>query len=71
MVMNYYYEMGDGRYLVKFGAPAANYKYLVMAHRVWCEIEGNVIFSKNRFQGNAYPVDMKEFMWVKLKCETI
>jgi len=37
-----------------------------MANRVWCEDEASVCFVKNRF-AHADDVDMKEFMWIKLK----
>ena len=38
-----------------------------MAERVWREDEDGVHFVKNRFGGHAADVDLKEFMWIKLK----
>lgn len=41
---------------------------LYMAERVWEEKDGKVTYHKNRFSGYDSPVDMKEFLWIKLKC---
>ena len=38
-----------------------------MAERIWREDVDGVRFVKNRFV-HAADVDMKEFMWIKLKC---
>lgn len=39
--------------------------------RIWREDSTGVRFVKNRFQALGDPIDLKEFMWVKLKAENI
>jgi hypothetical protein len=39
-----------------------------MSERVWAEGKGGVKYLKNRMTGRKdSPIDMKEFVWVKLK----
>ena len=44
------------------------------SNRIWQEDESGVKYIKNRFidtyNTNGYDVDMKEFFWIKLKCQT-
>lgn len=39
-----------------------------MANRVWVEDGNTVRFIKHRFEPLPYPVEPKEFLWIKLKC---
>ena len=43
------------------------------SNRIWQEDETGVKYIKNRFSDiydtNGYDVDMKEFFWIKLKCQ--
>jgi hypothetical protein len=43
------------------------------SNRIWQEDESGVKYIKNRFSDiydtNGYDVDMKEFFWIKLKCQ--
>jgi hypothetical protein len=43
-----------------------------MSERVWAEGKSGVKYLKNRLTGSKNsPIDMKEFVWVKLKSKTI
>ena len=46
-------------------------KPMQFATRAWLESDAGVRFVKNRFEDMTYPVDMKEFMWIKLKAQTV
>jgi hypothetical protein len=40
--------------------------------RIWIEEDGSVRFLKHRYkEARTAVVDMKEFFWVKLKCQTV
>jgi hypothetical protein len=39
------------------------------ANRIWLEEDTEVKFIKNRNNPKDYPVDLKEFMWIKLQAE--
>lgn len=81
--MNTYYEISDavrlnctwygrsfpGKVLVHDGD--ANLQLMSYANRVWRERGNEVRFLKNRFQDPILPVDMKEFMWIKLSANAI
>jgi hypothetical protein len=81
-VANVYYEIADcvipefgGRYFVSHGVenayvPRWRAEYLQHSERAWMEQEGRVWFVKHRYITSP-TVDMKEFMWVKLKAETV
>jgi hypothetical protein len=79
-MINYYFEFSDtvaekmdiNKYVTRRLTPWQNiyhngYNLGHMANRVWCEDEASVCFVKNRFGGHAADVDLKEFMWIKLK----
>lgn len=67
-------EVGlPGRYFAVYGAESGNevqgrhLKLMQFSDRVWAEDNNGVRFMKHRY---AYPtpkVDLKEFMWVKLR----
>ncbi len=51
--------MGSDRYL------------LINSNRVWAEEDEGVRFIKHRYsEAETTPVDMKEFLWIKLKSQT-
>ena len=41
------------------------------SNRVWAETENGVKYHKNRIVGVNKEVDMKEFMWIKLRAQSI
>jgi hypothetical protein len=42
------------------------------ASRIWMESENGVVtYEKNRNDGSGYPVDMEEFIWVKLSARPL
>lgn len=77
--MNYYYELADcmvehyrGKYWATYDSSVFRHSPMVLrAERIWREDQdGTVCFIKHRWQDNP-PVDMKEFFWVKLKCQPL
>ena len=77
---NYYFEINDlvvtefgGKYFVAHhksgdGISAGGYRITAASDRVWKERDdGDVRYLKNRTIPNDAPVDMKEFMWIKLQ----
>jgi hypothetical protein len=82
--MNCYFELtnlgvkrvvGHTKYIA-ISRPTADYHKMIwtlvsLANRVWLEDDsGNVTFFKNKESSGTMPeVDLKEFFWVKLKCE--
>lgn len=46
-------------------------KPMQFANRAWLESDDGVRFVKHRFEEMTYPVDTKEFMWIKLKAQPI
>jgi hypothetical protein len=50
-----------------------NFKLMEMADRVWRECNDGVNYVKNRSSPTqlSTPVDLKEFMWVKLQAKQI
>jgi recombinational DNA repair protein RecR len=84
-VADYYYEindliadMFDGKYFVvhnRFGdammAAGSNINITLAADRIWKEHNGEVLYIKNRTVPNNTPVDLQEFMWVKLSSKVI
>lgn len=80
--MNFYYEINESvihelgsRYFASYNViDGFQYnKYVMRADRVWGEHpDGRAYFVKNRWKDcTQTPVDMKEFFWIKLKCQTI
>jgi len=41
------------------------------SERVWCEEGAGVRYVKHRYGNMFAPVDLKEFMWIKLKAKEI
>ena len=80
--MNYYYELADAcvdsfgsKYFVAYNRSgdavmAAGFKLTQMSERVWKESPDNVKFVKNRL-GYDVPVDMSEFLLVKLSARNL
>jgi hypothetical protein len=76
----YYYELADcvlsrtypNKYVTSIseigGSPV--YDHTLLSQRVWLENEDGVLLLKNRFSGDSR-VDIKEFMWIKLKSHQI
>ena len=51
---------------------ASHISYMHSSTRVWQERNGKVVYMKNRFEDReTAEVDMKEFMWIKLKAQEI
>ena len=83
--MNVFFELGDyavkdfdGKYFALYNTHdvkvmMAPERYLMLySERVWAEEEDDVRYLKNRTTGvKDSPIDMKEFVWVKLKSKTI
>jgi len=46
-------------------------KPMQFANRAWLESDDGVRFVKHRYVDETSPVDMKEFMWIKLKAQTV
>jgi hypothetical protein len=79
--VNVFFELGDyavkdfgGKYFALYNTPkikvvTAPERYLMMySERVWAEEDHGVRYLKNRTTGiKDSPIDMKEFVWVKLK----
>jgi hypothetical protein len=79
--VNVFFELGDyaikdfgGKYFALYNTHngkviTAHERYLMMySERVWAEEEDVVSYLKNRTTGiKDSPIDMKEFVWVKLK----
>lgn len=78
---NIYFEIADcaipefeKKYFVVDGGlhRAVSSRYMQHSERAWMEQEGKVWFIKHRYLNRDHAVvDMKEFMWVKLKAETV
>ena len=78
--MNLYFEITDcmvsefdHKYLVKHEA-VKNVYYIKLTHaaeRIWCEDGIEVTFLKHRYLPMETKVDMAEFMWVKLKSQSV
>jgi hypothetical protein len=79
--MNVFFELGDyavkdfgGKYFALYNTHNGKVvtsleRYLMMySERVWAEEDHSVSYLKNRTTGiKDSPIDMKEFVWVKLK----
>jgi hypothetical protein len=79
--VNVFFELGDyavkdfgGKYFALYNTHngkviTALERYLMMySERVWAEEEDDIRYLKNRTTGTKdSPIDMKEFVWVKLK----
>lgn len=81
---DFYYELHDSavhetgsKYLVVHARTgdammAGGYWVTQHSNRIWKENSNEVNFVKHRSSIlNETPVDMKEFMWIKLKAETL
>lgn len=78
---DYYYELHDSavsencsKYHVAYSRSgdammAGGYHMTSLSERVWVEDSTGVRFVKNRFQALGDPIDLKEFMWIKLKAQ--
>ena len=78
---NIYYELADesttlfgGKYftnnIISDSKSIYGIKLYSNSDRVWMEDKGKIWFIKNRWFPTP-TVDLKEFMWIKLKAETI
>jgi hypothetical protein len=77
----YYYELSDA--VMKSNPSAFGHKYYVstrvpyyvhtsFSERIWLEDENGVKLVKDRLTGQVgTQADLKEFMWIKLKCHQI
>lgn len=80
---DFYYELHDSavstwgsKYNVAYSRTgdammAGGYMITQHSNRIWKEDSNGVSFVKNRFQALSDPIDLKEFMWIKLKAQTI
>jgi len=78
--MNMYFEIAEAmvprfehKYVVKHDANK-NVYYIKLTHaaeRIWCEDETGVTFFKHRYLPLETKVDMAEFMWVKLRSQSV
>ncbi len=82
-MVNYYFEINDniadrigGKYYTTSSFVSGDLFWHTLSHtlmqysdRAWCEQDGRVWFVKHRTELSPI-VDMKEFMWVKLKAES-
>ena len=81
---DFYYELNDGsvskwgsKYYVVYSRMgdammAGGAGLTLHSDRVWCEQDGVVWFIKNRSgDPDKLTVDLKEFMWIKLKAQTV
>lgn len=50
---------------------AGGYRITQESDRIWREDSTGVRFVKNRFHALGDPIDLKEFMWIKLKAQEI
>ena len=41
--------------------------HILYSNRVWMQTKDRVFYIKNRFESDRSKVDMKEFMWIKLR----
>jgi len=64
-----YYVMSSSRYsdVMMVGG----YKITQASNRIWREDSTGVRFVKNRYTIDYDTVDLKEFMWVKLKAQPV
>jgi hypothetical protein len=80
--MNFYYEIADsvvdevgGKYFASYNFhDGFRYnKYMMRANRVWGEHDsGRVYFIKNRYKDcTNTPVDMEEFIFIKLRSKPL
>ena len=83
--MNIYFEVADslvdqtgGKYFSIYNAGQGSkivdtYRRLgQLSTRIWQEDETGVKFIKNKlYDTHGYDVDVKEFTWVKLKCQLV
>ena len=75
-------KISEGKYFAMYGVTGNErgadwsryFNLMLRSNRAWAEDDdGFVSFAKNRFvhsRDSAY-VDMKEFLWIKLKCQTV
>lgn len=82
-VKTYMGKVSSGKYFAMYGVtgnePHAHHtrlyhKLMQHSNRAWSEDDnGSVGFAKNRLQDpwDSAVVDMKEFFWIKLKCQTV
>lgn len=81
---NYYYEISifgekewGGRYFVKHSRTgdammAGGFAATLASDRIWKEENGGVHYIKHRYEDpSTAVVDLKEFMWIKLKAENL
>lgn len=78
---NYYFEFSDAvmgmklfpsKYMTGTGRFNGWREYAMNAERIWSEHSGSIWFVKHRTGGpNSKQVDLKEFMWVKLRAQDI
>lgn len=83
--MQYYFEINDialnrcmpgveGKYLTTQGNTKAKfYNLCSYADRVWMDNNGYIRFVKNRFKvpKDLSSDEMKEFVWIKLRCKHV
>jgi hypothetical protein len=81
--MNVFFELGDyavkdfgGKYFALYNThngkvvTSLERYFMMYSERVWAEEEDGVRYLKNRTTGiKDLPIDMKEFVWVKLKSQ--
>jgi hypothetical protein len=83
-VANFYYEISilcekewGGRHFVKHSRSgdammAGGFAATMASDRIWKEENGDVRYIKHRYEDPANTVvDLKEFMWIKLKAENL
>jgi hypothetical protein len=83
-VADFYYELADclvpkwgSKYKVirsRSGAEvmAGGFRLTADSNRIWCEQDNVVWFLKNKdSQPHDTPVDLKEFMWIKLSAQDL
>ena len=81
---NYYYEISillesdwGGRHFVKHSRSgdammAGGFAATIASDRIWKEDNGSVSYIKHRYEDPVTAVvDLKEFMWIKLKAENL
>ena len=81
-VADFYFEVNDsatkwtgGKHFVSSRDRTGTFTQIAQnlleySDRVWCEQEGKVWFVKHRIDPTV-EVDMKEFMWIKLKAQDV
>lgn len=81
---NFYYELHEGAVNQMGGKHhvvhsswatdamvAGGYWITQHSDRIWREDSSGIRFVKNRFHALGDPIDLKEFMWIKLKAQSI